>query len=133
MKNIISKKTTADQDIERLIGLQLRFGVIIASLIVLIGGLIYLKQFGALAVPHYHSFIGTKAGYTSLGEIFKGVYTANAKGVIELGVVALIITPILRIAFSLVGFIIEKDKLYIWITLTVLAIMMASIFGGLKI
>jgi uncharacterized membrane protein len=133
MKNIISKKTAADQDIERLIGLQLRFGVIIASLIVLTGGLIYLKQFGALAVPHYHSFIGTKAGYTSLGEIFKGVYTANAKGVIELGVVALIITPILRIAFSLVGFIIEKDKLYIWITLTVLAIMMASIFGGLKI
>ncbi len=133
MKNITSKKTPADQDIERLIGLQLRFGVIIASLIVLIGGLIYLKQFGALAVPNYHSFTGAKAGYTSLGEIFKGVYIANAKGVIELGVVALIITPILRIAFSLVGFIIEKDKLYIWITATVLAIMMVSIFGGLKV
>jgi len=133
MKNIISKKAPADQDIEQLIGLQLRFGVIIASLIVLIGGLIYLKQFGALAVPHYHSFIGTKGGYTSLDEIFKGAYAANAKGIIELGVVALIITPILRIAFSLVGFIIEKDKLYIGITLTVLAIMMASIFGGLKI
>lgn len=133
MKNLISKKNRADQDIERLIGLQLRFGVITASLIVLIGGLIYLKQFGALAVPHYHSFTGTRAGYTSLGEIFKGVYTANAKGLIELGVVGLIITPILRIAFSLVGFIIEKDRLYIWITVTVLAIMMASIFGGLKI
>jgi len=133
MKNLISKKTPADQDIERLIGLQLRFGVIIASLIVLLGGLIYLKQYGSLAVPHYHSFIGTKAGYTSLGEIFKGAFIANAKGIIELGVVALIITPILRIAFSLVGFIIEKDKLYTWITLTVLAIMMASIFGGLKI
>ena len=133
MKNIVSKKAPADQDIERLIGLQLRFGVIIASLIVLLGGLIYLKQYGSLAVPHYHSFIGTKGGYTSLGEIFKGAYTVNAKGIIELGVVALIITPILRIAFSLVGFIIEKDKLYIWITLTVLAVMMASIFGGLKI
>jgi uncharacterized membrane protein len=133
MKNLISKKTPADQDIERLIGLQLRFGVIIASSIVLIGGLLYLKQSGALAVPHYHSFTGAKAGFTSLGEIFKGVCTANAKGVIELGVVALIITPILRIAFSLAGFIIEKDKLYIWITFTVLAIMMASIFGGLKI
>lgn len=133
MKNITSKKTPADKDIERLIGLQLRFGVIIASLIVLIGGFIYLKQFGALAVPHYRSFTGTKAGYTSLGEIFKGAYSANPKGVIELGVVALIITPILRIAFSLVGFIIEKDKLYIGITVTVLAIMMTSIFGGLKI
>ncbi|MDB4923237.1 DUF1634 domain-containing protein [Mucilaginibacter sp.] len=133
MKNIVSKKTPADQDIERLIGLQLRFGVIIASLIVLIGGLIYLKQSGAQAVPHYHSFTGAKAGFTSLGEIFKGVCKVNAKGIIELGVVVLIITPILRIAFSLVGFIIEKDKLYTWITLTVLAIMMASIFGGLKI
>ncbi|MCR8561351.1 DUF1634 domain-containing protein [Mucilaginibacter sp. BJC16-A38] len=133
MKNLISKKTSADHDIERLIGLQLRFGVITASLIVLIGGLIYLKQFGAQAVPHYHLFIGTKAGYTSLDEIFKGAYTVNAKGIVELGVVALIITPILRIAFSLVGFIIEKDKLYTWITFTVLVIMMTSIFGGLKI
>jgi uncharacterized membrane protein len=133
MKNIISKKLSADQDIEQLIGLQLRLGVVTASLIVLTGGLIYLKQSAALAVPYYHSFTGTKAGFTTLGEIFKGAYTANAKGIIELGIVVLIATPILRVAFSLVGFIIEKDKLYIWITLTVLAIMMVSIFGGLKI
>ncbi|MDB5025476.1 MAG: hypothetical protein JWP78_3231 [Mucilaginibacter sp.] len=133
MKNMASKKILADQDIEWLIGLQLRFGVVIASLIVLIGGLVYLTQSGTSAIPHYHSFIGTKAGLTTLGEIFKGVYTINAKGIIELGVVALIATPILRVAFSLVGFIIEKDKMYICITITVLAVMMVSIFGGSKI
>ena len=133
MKNSISKKIPLDRDMEQIIGLQLRFGVVIASLIVLIGGLRYLNQAGSAAVPHYHSFIGTKAGFTTIGEILKGAYAINAKGIIELGVIVLIATPIFRIAFSLVGFIIEKDKLYIGITLTVLAVMMLSIFGGLKI
>ena len=133
MKNSISKKIPLDRDMERIIGLQLRFGVVIASLIVLIGGLIYLNRSGNLVVPHYHSFIGTKARFTTISKILKGVYAINAKGIIELGVIVLIATPIFRIAFSLVGFIIEKDKLYIGITLIVLAVMMFSIFGGLKI
>jgi len=133
MKNRILKKIPADLDMEQIIGIQLRYGVVIASLIVLIGGLVYLHQTGSSAVPHYHSFIGTKAGFTTIDEIFKGVYAINAKGIIELGVIVLIATPIFRIAFSLVGFIIEKDKLYIGITLIVLTVMMLSIFGGLKI
>lgn len=133
MKNSISKKIQPDRDIEQIIGLQLRFGVVIASLIVLIGGLLYLNQSGNSAVPHYHSFIGAKAGFTTIAQILNGVYAINAKGIIELGVIVLIATPIFRIAFSLVGFIIEKDKLYVGITLTVLAVMLLSIFGGLKI
>lgn len=57
----------------------------------------------------------------------------KAKGIIELGVMVLIATPILRIFFSLIGFILEKDRLYIGITLIVLLVMMFSIFGGLKV
>lgn len=133
MKKEISKHALADQDIEQFIGLQLRYGVIISSLVVLVGGLIYLHQSGSLALPAYNQFIGTKAGFTSIGQIIKGLSAFNAKAVIQLGVVVLIATPILRIAFSLVGFIFEKDRLYIIITLIVLTIMMFSIFGGLKV
>ena len=133
MKNATSKKKLVDHDIEQFIGLQLRIGVVLASLIVLTGGVLYLVQSGGLPLPHYHEFVGEKGGFTTGKQIWDGVLATKAKGIIELGVVLLIATPILRIMFSLVGFIIEKDRLYILITLVVLSVMMFSIFGGLKV
>jgi uncharacterized membrane protein len=133
MKKTVSKKFLADHDIEQLIGLQLRYGVLIASLIVLTGGIFYLQQYGSLGIPAYHTFIGTNAGYTTVGQVTSGLVTFNAKSFIQLGVLVLMATPILRIAFSLIGFILEKDRMYIGITLIVLTVMMISIFGGLKI
>jgi len=133
MKKIISKQHLADQDIEQFIGLQLRFGVVLASIIVFAGGILYLVQSGNMTLPHYQLFLGEKAGLTTANEIWHSVTAMNAKGIIQLGVVALIATPILRILFSLIGFIIEKDRLYSIITLVVLSVMMFSIFGGLKI
>ncbi|MDN3551762.1 DUF1634 domain-containing protein [Mucilaginibacter aquaedulcis] len=133
MKKILSKTLVPDQDIEKLIGYLLRYGVVTASLIVLTGGIIYLFQYQHSAIPQYHVFIGEKAGYTTLTQIFGGVESLNAKGIIQFGVLVLIATPILRIFFSLVGFVFERDKLYILITLIVLSVMMFSIFGGLKV
>lgn len=133
MKKMTSKQNLADHDIEQFIGLQLRFGVLLSSLIVLTGGLLYLLQSGNMALPHYQLFIGEKAGLTTGREIWNGVTALKARGIIQLGVVVLIATPILRIFFSLIGFIIEKDRLYVGITLIVLSVMMFSIFGGLKV
>lgn len=133
MKKIISKLHLADHDIEQFIGLQLRFGVLFSSLIVLAGGILYLIQSGKMLLPHYQLFIGEKAGLTTGREIWHGVTGMEAKGIIQFGVVVLIATPILRILFSLIGFILEKDRLYIGITMVVLSVMMFSIFGGLKV
>jgi uncharacterized membrane protein len=133
MKIVIDKNFLADADIEKIIGLQLRYGVVIASLIVLIGGVLYLVQQGQGAIPPYHTFIGEHAGYTTFSQIIKGVASGQAKGIVQIGVVVLIATPILRIAFSLVGFVLEKDRLYIIITTIVLSVMLFSIFGGVKI
>ena len=133
MKNFFSKHFPADNDIEQFIGLQLRYGVIISSLIVLAGGLIYLGQSGELQLPSYHHFMGIRDGNTNFGEILNGTRVLNAKSIIQFGVVVLIATPILRIAFSLMGFVLEKDRMYMFITAMVLTVMMVSIFGGLKI
>lgn len=133
MKNSNSKHRFADHDIEQFIGLQLRFGVISASLIVLTGGILYLISSGNLPLPRYDLFIGEKAGLVTGGQILHGALALNPKGIIQLGVVILIATPVLRILFSLIGFIIEKDRMYILITLVVLSVMMFSIFGGLKV
>jgi uncharacterized membrane protein len=133
MKKIISKQHLADHDIEQFIGLQLRFGVLFSSFIVLAGGILYLIQSGNMSLPHYQLFIGEKAGLTTGREIWHGVTGMQAKGIIQFGVMVLIATPILRILFSLIGFILEKDRLYIGITMVVLSVMMISIFGGLKV
>ncbi|EHQ30268.1 DUF1634 domain-containing protein [Mucilaginibacter paludis] len=133
MKTNNSKKHLADHDIEQFIGLQLRWGVLLSSFIVLAGGILYLVQSGSLPLPHYQLFIGEKAGFTTGRQIWAGLMDLKAKGIIELGVMVLIATPILRIFFSLIGFILEKDRLYIGITLIVLLVMMFSIFGGLKV
>ena len=125
----MSKAFWVDQDIEQLIGQLLRYGVVTASIIVLFGGFLYLYQFGQTGIPHYNFFTGERAGFTTMSEIVKGIGSFNAKGIIQLGVLALIATPISRIAFSLIGFIIEKDRLYILFTLIVLIVMMFSIFG----
>lgn len=133
MKKILSKGYWADQDIEQLIGKLLRYGVVTASTIVLIGGIVYLIQLGQAPRPSYHHFVGEAAGYTTFNGIISNALQFNAKGIIQLGVMVLIATPILRIAFSLLGFTIEGDKLYIIITLIVLAVMLFSTIGGLKI
>jgi uncharacterized membrane protein len=133
MKKILSKSYWVDQDIEQMIGQLLRYGVIISSAIVFIGGLDYLYQHGESSVPVYAVFNGESVKYTTFNGILKSVITLNAKGIVQLGVVVLIATPVLRIAFSLFAFFVEKDKLYTVITFVVLSVMLFSIFGGFKV
>jgi uncharacterized membrane protein len=133
MKKTLSKTLFADQDVEQLIGTLLRYGVIISSVIVTAGGAYYLARHGQQAVPPYHAFKGEKIGFTTFSGILEGFLGFQPRAIIQLGVLVLIATPILRIAFSLVGFVLEKDKLYIVITSIVLCIMLVSMFGGLKV
>ncbi|MBB2150570.1 DUF1634 domain-containing protein [Pedobacter gandavensis] len=125
-------KKVTDYDMEQLIGQVLRYGVLTAGIVAIIGGVWYLFQNGQ-GTPHYTEFHGEPAGYTSLTGIIEGLKNGSAKEIIQLGVVILIATPILRIVFSLISFIQEKDRLYIVITLIVLLIILFSMFGGLKV
>lgn len=133
MTNNPSPKTLfGDHDIEQIIGQLLRYGVIVSIIIATIGGTCYLFQHGLDNMPDYTKFKGETPEYTSLPGILKGLRTFSAGEIIQFGVIVLIATPILRIALSLVAFAVEKDKLYVLITLIVLTIMLSSMFGGLK-
>jgi uncharacterized membrane protein len=132
MKLSTEKKLFGDQDVELIIGNLLRYGVITSIVIAFIGGALYLYQHGLEKMPDYTVFKGEDPKYTSLPAILKGLRSLSAGEIIQFGVVVLIATPILRIALSLVAFAIEKDRLYVVITLIVLLIMLGSMFGGLK-
>lgn len=133
MKNSISAQLIGDRDVEKIVGKLLRIGVITASLVVLLGGILFLTQNGNGARPDYHVFKGEQNSYITFEGILLGLFTFKPMAIIQFGVLLLIITPIMRIVFSLFAFILEKDRLYIVITLIVLAIILASTFGGLKV
>jgi uncharacterized membrane protein len=133
MENNKHTASVQEKDVEKTVGMLLRAGVITASLIVLIGGSLYLFSFGSLPRPDYHLFKGEGSSLITFNGIFMGLFTGKPTGVIQFGVLLLILTPILRILFSLVAFAAERDRLYVVITLIVLSIILASTFGGLKI
>ncbi|SDE12295.1 DUF1634 domain-containing protein [Pedobacter soli] len=133
MKNSISKQLIGDRDVEKIVGQLLRFGVITASLVVLLGGILFLTQNGNGPRPDYHIFKGEQDSFITFEGIFMGLFTFKPMAIIQFGVLLLIITPIMRIVFSLFAFMLEKDKLYVIITLIVLGIILASTFGGLKV
>lgn len=130
--NTKENKKITDYDMEQLIGQVLRYGVVISGTVAIIGGIWYLIQQGS-GIANYTVFNGEPAGFTSLTGIIKGLGQGSANEIIQLGVVILIATPIIRIVFSLASFILEKDRMYIIITLIVLLIILFSMFGGLKV
>lgn len=125
------KKIFADKDIEIIIGNLLRAGVIISSIIIMIGAIIYLLQSGH-EHPDYRKFEGMNNTFYSLSYVFNGVAHFSGEHIIQLGVLILIATPVARIVFSIIGFIRENDSLYIVITCLVLFIILGSIFLGIK-
>jgi uncharacterized membrane protein len=53
----------------------------------------------------------------------------EGRGLIQLGLLLLIATPIARVAFSIVAFALEKDRMYVGFTAIVLTILLYSIAG----
>lgn len=132
-----SSKLKDERDMEIYVGKLLRYGVLTACAIALLGGLIYVLQHGG-AMPDYRSesaqyghFVGVPAYLRELWSIVPALFRLDGAAIIQFGVVVLIATPILRVAFSALAFWVEKDYLYVAITLLVLAIIAANMIFGL--
>ncbi len=120
-------------DIQQLIGNTLRWGITIACFIGAIGGFIYLWKHGGEPMPDYSHFSYNgehPAEYTTLSGIIEGIKAMNAASWIQLGVIALILTPIMRVLLSLVDFLQERDWLYAAISAVVLAVIICNSLEG---
>ena len=71
-----------------------------------------------------------RTAYTTLEGIFSGVVGFTAVGWIQFGVVVLLLTPVMRVALSLVDFVKERDWLYAFITAVVLSVIIVNSIGG---
>ncbi|HTP33026.1 MAG TPA: DUF1634 domain-containing protein [Candidatus Acidoferrales bacterium] len=117
-----------DEQLDRTIGSLLRGGVILAASVVLAGGIWYLAQRG-LSVPDFHHFRGVPADLRSVSGIVAGTFRGSALSLIQLGLLLLVATPIARVGFSVFAFAVQRDRLYVCVTLIVLAILISSLFG----
>ncbi|MBV9498181.1 MAG: DUF1634 domain-containing protein [Acidobacteriaceae bacterium] len=118
-----------DRSIEEMVSVVLRLGVTISGLIVLGGGIYYLISHGREHEP-YHVFAGADSMDRTLPGILHGVLARRSRSIIQLGLLTLILTPILRVAFSLVGFALERDRKFVVITSIVLAVLIYSLVNG---
>ncbi len=114
---------------DRWIGTLLRAGVILAAAVVLFGGVLYLTKYGAQA-RHYNVFRGEPTDLRSVGGILSDALSLRSRGLIQLGVLLLIGTPIARVLLSVVVFTAERDYRYVVITLIVLSVLVFSLLGG---
>jgi len=115
-----------DQRLESIIGQLLRAGVLLAAAVLLIGGGLYLA--GHHADPaNYHKFVRAGTNIRSLSGIAVAVAHGESIAIMQLGLLLLILTPIARVAFAVVGFFLERDKLYTVVSLIVLVILLFSL------
>ncbi len=127
----MSEETRArwsDRRVEQIVGDLLRIGVILAAIVTLVGGVFYVIHHGAAPADH-RIFRGEPADLRSVSGIFHDMLTLNDSGIIEVGLLILIATPIARVAFTVVAFALQRDRVYIGITLVVLAILLYSLVG----
>jgi uncharacterized membrane protein len=118
-----------DTDMQAVIGWILRAGVLVSMSVIFIGGVIYLYRHGQTHVD-YSKFVGVPDFVNNPGGIVHGVFTLRGRAIIQAGVILLIATPVIRVVFSAIGFIMEKDYLYTGITIIVLFIILASMISG---
>lgn len=125
------KETKKQQyDIQQMIGTTLRIGVTTACMIALVSGIYYLISHGAEPMPDYSVFTKEPKTYTTLSGIFSGLLRFQARNWIQLSVIVLMLTPIMRILLSLIDFARERDWLYTAITAIVFLVILCNSLGG---
>jgi uncharacterized membrane protein len=113
---------------EQKLGRLLIIGVALAALVVLAGGVWFVSGY-ADQRPDYSHFHPTPASYHSLTSVFEEISEGQSRGIIELGLLLLIATPVARVLFAMILFAQARDFVYCGISLFVLAVLVFSLAG----
>lgn len=117
------------QELESELGVILRSGVILAAIVVVLGGAVYLVRHGVEA-PAYGSFRGPTPGLNTIAGILSATAQFRGRGIIQLGLLLLIATPITRVALSGYFFLRHKDWLYVGVSALVLSLLLYGLITG---
>lgn len=119
----------SDHEVEQMIGRLLQVGVLVAATMVLIGGVMLLVQHGSRPVE-FATFSTAASPLQGLAGIFRGALALDSMAIVQLGLVLLIATPVMRVALTLVAFALQRDRLYILLTTVVLGLLLYGLVWG---
>lgn len=121
-----SPQNWTDERVDRAISTLLRVGLSIAAAVVLAGAVVYLASHWS-ETPVYRTFRGEPAALRSVNSIVRDVWQPDGAGLIQLGVLLLLLTPVARVLFSIVAFALRREYLYVTVSFVVAAILLYSI------
>jgi uncharacterized membrane protein len=124
----IANRESMDKRAENAIGILLRAGVLLSAAIALIGGILFLVHYGT-DMPNYRQFHAEPSELRHVDLIVRFAASLHSRGIIQLGLLLLIATPVARVAFSVWAFLEERDWTYVAVTLIVLALLVYSLIG----
>jgi len=119
-----------DHAVEQLVGRLLQVGVAIAALVVVVGGALLMAHHSG-EIPDYSTYRGEPESIRTLYGVVHGLLAADARSIIQFGLLLLIATPILRVAFTWVAFLVQRDWVYVGVTSVVLALLLFGLIFGL--
>ena len=127
---VMQNEKFGEKDFQTIIGNLLRYGVWISLSVAFIGGIIYLMHHGS-EIEDYSVFKENDRNiFEVIAAVYNGAIQGNGESLIFTGIVLLFLTPVLRVLLSLFSFLLEKDYLYVGITLIVIMIIIISISFG---
>lgn len=119
-----------DRPVEIIIGHVLRSGVLVAAGVVLAGASVYLLRHG-FEQAEYGVFRSEPADLCSVAGIVADACQLRGRGLIQLGLLLLIATPVLRVTIAALAFAFQRDFLYVAVSLVVLASLAYSMLLGI--
>lgn len=122
-------KEPIDRRVDEIMSVLLRTGVVLSAMFVLAGGIVYLARH-QMPVTNYRVFQGEPAELRTSPGILHEALALRGRGLIQLGLLILIATPIARVAFSVLTFLYQRDWTYVVVTLVVLGLLFYSLLGG---
>jgi uncharacterized membrane protein len=118
-----------DRKVEDLIGNLLRTGVLLSAFVVFCGGVVYLARHGNEPAD-YRVFHGEPSDLRTIPGVLREALSFQGRGIIQLGLLLLIATPVARVGLSILGFAAERDRMYVGFAAIVLVILLYSLFGS---
>jgi len=122
-------KSWNDKRLMKIMGTLLQIGVLTAAILVLSGGILFFIQHKGETID-YTVFRGEPARLRQIPVIIHEALNLKSRAVIQAGLLILIATPIARVVLSFLGFMLEKDWFYVFITFVVLMILAYSLFSS---
>lgn len=119
--------------VEVAISLVLRVGVVLSVAVIAAGlGLMFAHHSDYVPISGHFSYRNLTSKTTPFPHSFSAlghsIAAGDGRGIIVLGVLILILTPVLRVAVGVLSFLYEKDPPMALVTLFVLVVLIGSFF-----